>query len=109
MRAAGPALAYVILALAACAATPDGSPAATTSATPSDSAAASPSLSPDPAPSATGDAIAGLAEAELEIDPATNEISMTISGPGNAGDVTVAFGSLWATAVESNVVYRLAP
>lgn len=43
------------------------------------------------------------------IDPATNEVVETVSGPAGAGDVTVAFGSLWATAGNALTVYRLAP
>lgn len=43
------------------------------------------------------------------IDPASNEVVDVIEGPGSSGDVTVAFGSLWATAVEFNDVYRLEP
>lgn len=43
------------------------------------------------------------------IDPATDEVVETISGPNSTGDVTIAFGSLWATASSANVIYRLAP
>lgn len=43
------------------------------------------------------------------IDPRTNEIVRTVAGPGSSGDVAVAFGSVWATAVERNRVYRLEP
>lgn len=43
------------------------------------------------------------------IDPATNAVTDTFSGPGSSGALTVAFGSLWATSVEFNDVYRLRP
>lgn len=43
------------------------------------------------------------------IDPATNAVTDTFSGPGSTGALTVAFGSLWATSVEFNDVYRLRP
>jgi sugar lactone lactonase YvrE len=43
------------------------------------------------------------------VDPTTNEVVETISGPNSTGDVTVAFGSLWATASSANVIYRMAP
>lgn len=43
------------------------------------------------------------------IDPATNEVVETISGPVSTGDVTVAFGSVWATAGNALTVYRLTP
>ena len=43
------------------------------------------------------------------IDPATNEVAETIRGPVSAGDVTVAFGSVWATAGNALTVYRLTP
>ncbi|HEY6608657.1 MAG TPA: hypothetical protein VI277_05620 [Candidatus Limnocylindria bacterium] len=45
----------------------------------------------------------------VRIDPNTNEVVETIVGPPTSGDVTVAFGSVWATAVERQTVYRLAP
>ena len=44
-----------------------------------------------------------------EIDPGTNEVVRTIHGPPSSGEVTVAFGSVWATAVEGDVVFRLEP
>ncbi len=44
-----------------------------------------------------------------EIDPATNEIVQSIAGPPSSGDVTVAFGSVWATDVERHTVYRFEP
>jgi hypothetical protein len=43
------------------------------------------------------------------IDPSTDEVVETIGGPNSTGDVTVAFGSVWATGSSANVVYRLAP
>lgn len=43
------------------------------------------------------------------IDPATNKVVETIAGPTSTGDVTVAFGSLWATASSANTIYRLEP
>ncbi len=43
------------------------------------------------------------------IDPATNEVVETLSGPPSTCAVTVAFDSLWATAGNANQVYRLAP
>jgi virginiamycin B lyase len=43
------------------------------------------------------------------IDPATNQVVEVIDGPVSAGDVTVAFGSVWATASNSLTVYRLTP
>lgn len=43
------------------------------------------------------------------IDPATDEVVETIGGPSSTGDVTVAFGSVWATGSSANVIYRLAP
>jgi hypothetical protein len=45
----------------------------------------------------------------VRIDPNTNEVVERIDGPPTSGDVTVAFGSVWATAVERQKVYRLAP
>lgn len=42
------------------------------------------------------------------IDPGTNEVVETIAGPSSTGDVTVAFGSVWATASSENAIYRLA-
>lgn len=45
----------------------------------------------------------------VRIDPATNEVVDRISGPVSTGDVTVAFGSVWATAGQALTVYRLAP
>lgn len=44
-----------------------------------------------------------------EIDPATNMVVRTIPGPPSSGEVTVAFGSVWATTVEGNLVYRFEP
>lgn len=41
------------------------------------------------------------------IDPRTNEVVQTLTGPGSTGDVVVAFGSVWATA--RNSVYRFEP
>ncbi len=43
------------------------------------------------------------------IDPATDEVVETMSGPTSTGDVTVAFGSVWATGSSVNTIYRLAP
>jgi DNA-binding beta-propeller fold protein YncE len=43
------------------------------------------------------------------IDPATNEVVETITGPPGTGDVTVAFGSVWITAGNALSVYRLEP
>ena len=43
------------------------------------------------------------------IDPATNEVVETLTGPPGTGDVTVAFGSVWATAGNALTIYRLAP
>ena len=43
------------------------------------------------------------------IDPATNEVVETYAGFPSSGEVTVAFGSVWATVVERQTVYRLAP
>ena len=43
------------------------------------------------------------------IDPATNEVVETISGPPGTGDVTVAFGSVWITAGNALAIYRMAP
>jgi len=44
-----------------------------------------------------------------EIDPTTNSVVRTIPGPPSSGDVTVAFGSVWATTVEGNLVFRFEP
>lgn len=44
-----------------------------------------------------------------EVDPATNEVVETITGPPSTCAVTVGFGSVWATAGNANKVYRLAP
>jgi streptogramin lyase len=43
------------------------------------------------------------------IDPATNEVVETITGPAGTGDVTVAFGSVWITAGNALSIYRMAP
>jgi hypothetical protein len=43
------------------------------------------------------------------IDPGTNEVVDVISGPVGAGDVTVAFGSVWATSGHALTVYRFEP
>jgi hypothetical protein len=43
------------------------------------------------------------------IDPETNEVAEVISGPRGAGDVTVAFGSVWATSGDALTVYRFEP
>jgi hypothetical protein len=43
------------------------------------------------------------------IDPATNDIAETLEANRAGGSVTVAFGSLWATANEFNTVWRLTP
>jgi streptogramin lyase len=43
------------------------------------------------------------------IDPSTNEVVEVIEGPTGAGDVTVAFGSVWATSGHALDVYRFAP
>ena len=43
------------------------------------------------------------------IDPATNEVVETITGPSGTGDVTVAFGSVWITAGNALTIYRMAP
>jgi hypothetical protein len=43
------------------------------------------------------------------IDPATNEVVETITGPTGTGDVTVAFGSVWITAGNALMIYRMAP
>ena len=43
------------------------------------------------------------------IDPATNEVVETITGPPGTGDVTVAFGSVWITAGNALSIYRMAP
>jgi streptogramin lyase len=45
----------------------------------------------------------------VRVDPATNEVVARFSGPPTSGAVTVAFGSVWATAVERQWVYRLDP
>ena len=42
------------------------------------------------------------------IDPATNEVVEMLTGPNSTGDVTVAFGSLWATGSSANTIYRMA-
>jgi len=43
------------------------------------------------------------------IDPATNEVVETITGPAGTGDVTVAFDSVWITAGNALTIYRMAP
>ena len=43
------------------------------------------------------------------IDPATNEVVETLTGPPGTGDVTVAFGSVWITAGNALTIYRMAP
>ena len=43
------------------------------------------------------------------IDPATNEVVETITGPPGTGDVTVAFDSVWITAGNALTIYRMAP
>jgi hypothetical protein len=43
------------------------------------------------------------------IDPATNEVVETITGPTGTGDVTVAFGSVWITSGNALMIYRLEP
>lgn len=45
----------------------------------------------------------------VRIDPATNEVVDRINGPVSGGDVTVAFGSVWATASQALTVYRVGP
>ena len=43
------------------------------------------------------------------IDPATNEVVETLTGPPSTCAVTVAFDSVWATAGNALKVYRFAP
>ena len=43
------------------------------------------------------------------VDPATNEVVDRLSGPTSTCAVTVAFGSVWATAGNALKVYRFAP
>jgi len=43
------------------------------------------------------------------IDPSTNEVVETLTGPAGTGDVTVAFGSVWITAGNALTIYRMAP
>lgn len=43
------------------------------------------------------------------IDPATNEIVDSIDVNRSTGSVTVAFGSVWATTIERNKVWRVTP
>lgn len=43
------------------------------------------------------------------IDPATNEVVETLSGPPSTCAVTVGFGSVWATAGNALKVYRFEP
>jgi hypothetical protein len=43
------------------------------------------------------------------IDPATNQVVEVLDGPVSTGEVTVAFGSVWATAGNALTVYRLTP
>ena len=43
------------------------------------------------------------------IDPATNEVVETLTGPPGTGDVTVAFDSVWITAGNALTIYRMAP
>lgn len=45
----------------------------------------------------------------VRIDPATNEIVERIDGLQGGGDVTVAFGSVWASAYDRNTIWRLRP
>lgn len=45
----------------------------------------------------------------VRIDPATNEVVDSITGPPDNGDVVEAFGWIWATAEHELRVYRLEP
>jgi hypothetical protein len=45
----------------------------------------------------------------VRIDPATNAVVDSITGPPEPGGVAEAFGSIWATAEHSLRVYRLEP
>ncbi len=45
----------------------------------------------------------------VRVDPATNEVIERFTGPPTSGDVTVAFGSVWTTAVERQWVFRFDP
>jgi streptogramin lyase len=46
----------------------------------------------------------------VRIDEATGEITETITAePGIQGPLTVAFGSIWTTAIELDTVWRIAP
>ena len=60
---------------------------------------------------ATNDAVWVRAPEQFltRIDPTTNEVVEVIDGPVGAGDVTVAFGSVWATSGHALTVYRFEP
>jgi streptogramin lyase len=60
---------------------------------------------------ADGDAIWVCARDQFlaRIDPATDEVVETLSGPPSTCAVTIGFGSVWATAGNANKIYRFEP